>query len=71
MEWKPYVRAGSRMGKKYIEAAISGHTCLVRIEPLPAGYLWQVDSLAGYGSSIEDAKRTAEEMLGRVTFGRA
>lgn len=37
---------------------------LVRMEPLPKGYLWQVHTSYGYEPTLEAAKEMAWDMLG-------
>lgn len=45
------------------QCADLGFPVLVRVSPLPDGYMWQVDKHYGYASSVEEAKKIAEEAI--------
>lgn len=48
---------------KYEQIIFGAHICLVRTQPMPKGYLWQVNKFYGYCPTLEVAKLEAEEML--------
>ena len=58
IEWHIYPSS-----KPYIFLDIPGHVCLVRSQPLPKGYIWNVNKVFGYCATLKEAKIAAEHKL--------